>query len=134
VFLRRRQVSAEGDKLFAPPPLRNAKKTRSARSGSAAVGDFATASVDHQPTNERLRRSIVRVVKDQRTIPASDGGTARGGNCLTQAACASHALVATVRVHLYHPVGRCKAPIFGHRADCRKRLGGKELAERQTAA
>ena len=37
-------------------------------------------------------------------------------------------LFATVRVHLYHTEGRCKALIFGHRADCLKRLGGKELA------
>jgi hypothetical protein len=36
-------------------------------------------------------------------------------------------------VHLYHTVDRCLAPIFGHCADCLKRLGGKELAGGQTA-
>ena len=39
------------------------------------------------------------------------------------AAFASHAPIAWIRVQLYHSVGRCLAPIFGHRAHRRETIG-----------
>jgi len=56
VFLRRRQVSLEDVKLFAPPPCGTAEITHSARSGSAAVRNFASANHERRTKRVSFRR------------------------------------------------------------------------------
>jgi hypothetical protein len=82
--LRRGQVflHCRASELVAERPILDhliAAATR-AHNGSAAVGVFATAGVDHsghgadRRGNWRSRRSIVRDVKEQRTETTADGG------------------------------------------------------------
>jgi hypothetical protein len=71
-FSRRRQVF-RGDRIQESGAALRAQCRRRATVAQPWATN-ATASIDRPPTNKRLRRSIVRVAKQQHTVSARDGG------------------------------------------------------------